>query len=67
MIGGVAGHFLALRVYGAKPVELEPEVESNPELQEALEDQDSLQFAEYTKKRQMKGELDLIRPGKIRD
>ena len=56
-------------MYGKKesqPV-LEPEVANNPDLQEALLDEDSLQYAEYVKKRSYKPEYDFMRPGKIKD
>ena len=65
LFAGSIGYFTANKIYGTKQAKIDPELARNPALAEAVEDKDSLQYAEYAKKRHMKSELDFIRPGKI--
>ena len=51
IIGGVIGNIVSNKMYGMRQTSVEPEVASNPQLREALQDEDSLQFAEYTRRR----------------
>ena len=61
------GYLVSRKVYGHVAPEMEPEIKNNPKLAEQVEDIDSLQYAEMVRKRQMKSEIDFVRPGKIRD
>ena len=53
--------------YGQKAAKIDPKLASNPTLAEAVEDTDSLQYAEYVKQKHNSKEYDFYRPGKIRD
>ena len=67
VLGGMLGLGVSRYFYGAPEAKIDEEVAKTPGLAEALEDKDSLQYANYARKQQMKTEYDFMRPGKIKD
>ena len=67
IFGGALGFCISRYLYGSPQPKVNPIIAKNPELALALEDKDSLQYADFVKKQKMRAEIDFHRPGKIKD
>ena len=67
ILGSILGFGVSHYFYGAPQPKRNEEIASKQGLAEALEDKDSLQYADLLHKRAHKTEIEFLKPGKIKD